>query len=54
MSATLSTTRSFEPPLSLLAEPGTWFAVTMDFERNTLLGGIVDDARRERLRLRLC
>nr|BAA00930.1 ORF III [Cucumber mosaic virus satellite RNA] len=26
----------------------------MDFERNTLLGGIVDDARRERLRLMLC
>nr|AAA46387.1 ORF IIB [Cucumber mosaic virus] len=30
MSATLSTTLSFEPPLSLLAEPGTWFADTMD------------------------
>nr|AAA46402.1 ORF IIB [Cucumber mosaic virus]AAA46405.1 ORF IIB [Cucumber mosaic virus] len=36
MSATLSTTLSFEPPLSLLAEPGTWFADTMDFSKETL------------------
>nr|AAA46406.1 ORF IIB [Cucumber mosaic virus] len=33
MSATLSTVRSFEPPLSLLAKPGPWFAVTVDFRK---------------------
>nr|prf ORF IIB satellite RNA5 [Cucumber mosaic virus] len=36
MSATLSTTHSFEPPLSLLAKPGPWFAVTAEISKETL------------------